>query len=96
MEKMPYRPELDRQDVRFRSNVAATSTPATVSTDWRQGLPVLAGGTVTLRELRPSDAASLCALLTTEEVSRFISPPPSSVDGFERFIQWSLDRKSVV
>jgi RimJ/RimL family protein N-acetyltransferase len=28
-------------------------------------------------------------LLTTEEVSRFISPPPSTIDGFERFIQWT-------
>jgi len=32
---------------------------------------------------------SLFALLTTEEVSRFISPPPSTVEGFERFIAWT-------
>jgi RimJ/RimL family protein N-acetyltransferase len=37
-----------------------------------------------LREMRASDAAPLFALLTTEEVSRFISPPPSTVEGFER------------
>ena len=36
-----------------------------------------------------SDAQSLFALLTTEEVSRFISPPPSTVEGFERFIAWT-------
>ena len=42
-----------------------------------------------LRELRLSDAASLFAMLTTEEVSRFISPPPSTVEGFERFISWT-------
>jgi len=42
-----------------------------------------------LRELRASDAASLFALLTTEEVSRFISPPPTTVEGFERFILWA-------
>lgn len=59
------------------------------TTDWRQSLPILTGGGVTLRELRLSDAASLVALLSTEEVSRFISPPPSSVDGFERFILWA-------
>ena len=44
---------------------------------------------MTLRELRHSDAASLLALLTTEEVSRFISPPPTTLAGFERFIAWT-------
>jgi RimJ/RimL family protein N-acetyltransferase len=95
MEKMPYRPELDQHDVRFRSHVMEPSKSETVSTDWRQVLPVLAGATVKLRELRLSDAASLFALLTTEEVSRFISPPPSSVDGFERFIEWTLRQRAV-
>ena len=42
-----------------------------------------------LRELRVSDAPSLLALLTTEEVTRFISPPPTTIEGFERFIQWA-------
>ena len=28
-------------------------------------------------------------MLTTEEVSRFISPPPTTVEGFERFITWA-------
>ena len=48
-----------------------------VSTDWQQALPALRGRQVVLRELRASDAPSLFALLTTEEVSRFISPPPT-------------------
>jgi [ribosomal protein S5]-alanine N-acetyltransferase len=60
-----------------------------VTTDWRQRLPVLSNGRLTLRELRRSDAPSLLALLTTEEVSRFISPPPTTADGFERFIAWT-------
>ena len=59
------------------------------STDWRQALPVLEGSRVTLRELRLKDAPSLLAMLTTEEVSRFISPPPTTVEGFERFIAWT-------
>jgi ribosomal-protein-alanine N-acetyltransferase len=59
------------------------------TSDWRREVPVLTGGLVTLRELRLSDAASLLAMLTTEEVSRFISPPPTTVDGFERFIMWA-------
>lgn len=52
-------------------------------------MPVLQAEGVTLRELRLSDAASLLAFLTTEEVSRFISPPPTSIAGFERFIEWT-------
>jgi ribosomal-protein-alanine N-acetyltransferase len=56
---------------------------------WRKGLPVLTGHALTLRELQLSDAASLFELLTTEEVARFISPPPTTVEGFERFIAWA-------
>jgi ribosomal-protein-alanine N-acetyltransferase len=84
METMPYRPELD-------TTVHVLRAPASdvLSSDWRARLPVLSGDRVTLRELRSSDAASLFALLTTEEVARFISPPPSSVEDFERFIGWT-------
>jgi RimJ/RimL family protein N-acetyltransferase len=87
MEKMPYRPELDM--------IVATPTPAVISSDWQQGLPVLCGTRVVLRELRRSDAASLFAMLSNEEVSRFISPPPSTVDGFVRFIDWTLRQRTV-
>ena len=82
MEKMPYKPELD-------TRVVPVSSRETISSDWQQRLPVLSGKQVVLRELRASDAASLFALLTTEEVSRFISPPPTSVEGFELFIAWT-------
>ena len=44
---------------------------------------------MTLRELRLSDAPALLAMLATEEVARFISPPPTTVEGFERFIAWT-------
>ena len=81
MEKMPYQPDLDR--------TAATRTTATITSDWRQQLPVLAGAKATLRELTIDDAKSLLAMLTTEEVSRFISPPPTTVEGFEQFIAWT-------
>src|SRR6059036_2900791 len=33
-------------------------------------------------------------MLTTEEVSRFISPPPSTVEGFESFIAWTLRQRA--
>jgi ribosomal-protein-alanine N-acetyltransferase len=85
VEKMPYRADVD----------IATSLVSTgeVGSDWRKGLPSLHGHLVTLRELRASDAASLCALLTPEEVSRFVSPPPTTVEGFERFISWTLSQR---
>jgi RimJ/RimL family protein N-acetyltransferase len=53
-----------------------------ISSDWQQGLPVLGSERVILREL------------TTEEVARFISPPPTSVEGFEKFIAWTLRQRT--
>lgn len=69
--------------------VMTPTIPTTVSTDWKKALPVLAGTNFTLRELRIEDAPSLLTMLTTEEVARFISPPPTTVEGFERFIAWT-------
>jgi RimJ/RimL family protein N-acetyltransferase len=86
MENMPYQVGLDIQLVQG-------STADAVSSDWQNRLPVLTGKQVVLRELRVSDAAALFAMLTTEEVARFISPPPSTVDGFERFIEWTLRQR---
>src|SRR6266478_1690982 len=48
--------------------------------DWRTGLPTLAGSRVTLRELRASDARALFIALTGNDVTRFIAPPPPSVE----------------
>ncbi len=84
---MPYRQELDTQ-------VLPVPTSDVVTTDWRSRLPVMTGKTVVLRELRTSDAPSLFAMLTTEEVARFISPPPTTIDGFERFIAWTLRQRT--
>jgi [ribosomal protein S5]-alanine N-acetyltransferase len=84
MEKMPFRESM------MATTTVMTITPAPiVSSDWKQGLPVLAAHNVTLREMRLADAPSLLSMLTTEEVARFISPPPTTVAGFERFIIWA-------
>ncbi len=70
--------------------IAPLSKPTKpIETNWRAAVPVLRGAGVTLRELRLADAPSLLAFLTTEEVTRFISPPPSTIAGFERFIEWT-------
>ncbi len=86
MEKMPFRDVDPRMDVQ---SVIRTSRGVTTTSDWRQALPVLTGSMVTLRELRLSDAPSLLSMLSTVEVARFISPPPTTIEGFERFIAWT-------
>lgn len=83
MEKMPF------NEAAMAASATLTMPSSIVSSDWKKGLPVLTSGEVTLRELRLSDAPSLLAMLTTEEVARFISPPPTTVEGFERFIIWA-------
>jgi ribosomal-protein-alanine N-acetyltransferase len=87
METMPYQTELD-------TIVVQPVSAQVVGTDWQRGLPVLTGQQVVLRELRASDAPSLFALLTTEEVARFISPPPTTVEGFEGFIGWTARQRA--
>jgi N-acetyltransferase len=82
--------------IRTATGTIMTPAPATAvtTTNWRDALPVLQVGTVTLRELRLSDAASLLQMLSTEEVSRFISPPPTTLAGFERFIAWAQQERN--
>lgn len=71
------------------SIVAGAAADRRAATNWRTALPVLEARGVTLRELRLSDAPSLLAFLTSDEVTRFISPPPTTIAGFERFIEWT-------
>ena len=77
----------------YLSSIAPRQAPETTS-DWRMRLPVMTGAGVTLRELRTSDAPALLALLGEPEVARFISPPPTTVEGFERFIAWARQERS--
>jgi ribosomal-protein-alanine N-acetyltransferase len=84
---MPYR---DRPGLRAVTPAAGDI----VASNWREQLPVLSGGQVELRELRRSDAPSLFAMLTSEEVARFISPPPTTLEGFENFIAWTHRQRS--
>jgi ribosomal-protein-alanine N-acetyltransferase len=87
MEKGLYQPASA-----IRTSTAAAG--ATVETNWRHLVPVLTSATITLRELEPGDAPSLLAMLTTEEVTRFISPPPTTIEGFERFIAWTREQRA--
>jgi [ribosomal protein S5]-alanine N-acetyltransferase len=62
--------------------------------DWQTTLPELHGRTITLREPRSTDAACLFSLLSTEQVARFISRPPATVEGFERYIVWAQQQRA--
>jgi RimJ/RimL family protein N-acetyltransferase len=88
MEMMPYQSHLEPQPPQ-----APVPSPVTNREDWRRGLPCLTGDVVSLRELRTSDAPALFAALTNEQVARFISPPPATVEGFERFIAWAIRQR---
>ena len=90
MQDLPFQPELHQA-----ATMSAPAAVATATTNWKQALPVLAGSNFTLRELRKEDAPALLAMLATEEVSRFISPPPTTVEGFERFIAWTHRERMV-
>ena len=89
MEKMPYQSHL------LESTLPLTmlQTPSVVTNDWRTGLPELTGSLVSLREMRASDAPALFSALSSEQVSKFISPPPATVDGFGRFINWAIRQR---
>jgi [ribosomal protein S5]-alanine N-acetyltransferase len=73
MEKMPYQDQL-------------RATADKIPFAWNFELPILARETVTLREVKTSDASALLAMLTSEEVAEFVSPLPRTVKGFEDFI----------
>ncbi len=88
MEMMPYHTTDDRLARSPLTPSLPTWGPAAPA-DWRRGLPVLQGLGLTLRELTAADAPSLVTQLTTDQVSRFVSPPPTSVAGFARFIAWT-------
>jgi RimJ/RimL family protein N-acetyltransferase len=56
---------------------------------WRDAAPVLTGEHCALRELQVADAPLLVPVLTAPEVTRFMSPPPATVERFAGFIEWS-------
>ena len=88
MENPPYEPHAAADAV---STALQKSQP---HSDWRMGLPTLTGTRATLRELRASDAPSLFSALSDDRVTQFISPPPPTLDGLERFIAWTARQRA--
>jgi len=73
---------------------ASQGAATLASANWHWQLPMLCGERVRLRELCPSDAPSLLNVLTAEAVTRFTSPPPTTIEHFERFIDWTLRHRT--
>lgn len=92
MDKTPFqlRAELETTV----SPVAGAGPGAGTGPGWWSGLPTLSDDLVTLRELRVSDAPALFTMLSTEEVGRYMSPPPTDIAGFERFIGWARSERA--
>ena len=81
------------EPIRFDITTTAPSTELTA--DWTKGLPIFKSRRMMLRELEKSDATTLLTMLTSEEVAKFISPPPTTPEGFEKFIEWAIrERKA--
>jgi ribosomal-protein-alanine N-acetyltransferase len=89
--KMPLKLEAGLQ----KTGLSSSRSRPVAEPHWRSALPELANDAVTLREVRRADAPSLCAMLSTPEVRRYMSPPPTDIQGFERFIEWTqAERKA--
>jgi [ribosomal protein S5]-alanine N-acetyltransferase len=56
---------------------------------WSRALPVLSSPRVTLRALRATDAPVLLQQFGSPNVSRYIVPPPSTLEGMREFIRWT-------
>ena len=76
--------------IRFDAPLEDAAPLIEITSDWTKGLPVFRGRRMMVRELVKSDATTLLSMLTSEEVAKFISPPPTTPEGFEKFIQWAI------
>lgn len=74
------------------SDLGRAITPHPVA-DWQNRDLYLRGTRADLRIVQPGDAPALFALLAGDNVSRFGTAPPTSVEAFERFIEWSATER---
>src|SRR4030095_677034 len=65
-----------------------------MSQSWRSALPILSGSCVTVREICESDAVPLYRATASPELREFVKAPPSSVEGFGRFIARSRSERA--
>jgi ribosomal-protein-alanine N-acetyltransferase len=62
--------------------------------DWRDGLPLMVGARIMLREMRRSDAAALLRLAQSPDITPHTWPAPNSREAVERFIDWARENRA--
>ncbi|MBI4476268.1 MAG: GNAT family N-acetyltransferase, partial [Acidobacteria bacterium] len=82
-----WEPSTSSGPVAIASEPIARSLP-----EWARGLPVITGNGLTLRELTRTDAPAM-QRLAAPEVTRYVPPPPDSVEALERFIAWTQKQR---
>jgi ribosomal-protein-alanine N-acetyltransferase len=95
MERLPREASLPESGTVIVSSTDPANAGHPPGADWRNRLPVLRSGKITLRELQSSDAQALWAFINNSEVTQFLSLPPATVEGFERFIAWTHRQRAV-
>lgn len=61
---------------------------------WRDGLPVLTGNAVELREVAFEDVPSLHVLIASDpKVTAHISPPPPNIRALQGFVKWAHEQR---
>ncbi|MFN8059857.1 MAG: GNAT family N-acetyltransferase [Vicinamibacterales bacterium] len=87
----PFSPNLVATERPPEEPVVPAPTDSLVSqaSGWRAGLPEVAGVRWCVREVAASDAPALQRWLSDPQVYRYLAPPPSTVQEFERFITWA-------
>lgn len=73
----------------IRPRVVRRVPALTLIKHWRDALPVLENHGVQLRELRAEDSITLGPMLSTQEVARYIAPPPATPAEFKQFVEWT-------
>lgn len=63
------------------------------STAWCHRLPTLHASSFVLREVEAGDAEPLAAAISTDEVARFIAPPPPNAAAFRSFIAHAIAQR---
>jgi hypothetical protein len=69
-----------RRDRDDSLTIPQTPADAADGDRWRGGTPLLRRENVVVRSLRREDAPALCALCATEQVGRFLWPPPATTE----------------
>ena len=78
-----------------RSSAAvAVPQPETISSDWRERLPLLAGEAITAAGLQLSMRRPCSRCSRPKRYQRLHPPPPTTVEECERFIEWTHKKRA--